>query len=552
MTARHNAPVLPTLYRSILLDLLRVGLITTIVLVTVIAFGAAIKPLARDSLLTAGQAAKYITLAIVPMLQFALPFAAGFAGTLALHRMSSENEILAAAATGISYPRLLAPILALGVGLMLLMLVLTQWVIPKFWGLLEETVARDVTKIFEATINRGEAFVVDDQLIYADKLTVEERPADTEADTRLILSRVAAAQLDDEGRISTDTTAHQAVVDIYRRPGRTYLKLVMSDAVIWRPEDGQLSGSERVAPARAIVLPNLLEDDPRGMTYRELQALRKDPTGFGPVAQAADELRLAIRTELLQRTADRMLRDEGAIELVTNRGDDRTFRVEAARLRGDRVIPERGERVRVLQLGSRGEVVREILAEEATLERRVMLPDAPLVFDLILRDCEVTVSIATADRTNVREVIPLEAVSFSRIEVGGLSDRGPEALKALAADRFDEAPRTVERAIEKIDREIRELRLEIRSRLQKRLAMSVTALLLLMLGATLAMWLRHSLPLVIYLWAFLPSIIDLILISSGDHLMRDGALLRGLLVMWSGNLGLLGVFIYAYVKLQRH
>ena len=68
--------------RLILRELLRRGLLTTGVLVTVIAFGAAIKPLSDDDLFGAGQIALYIALAMVPMLQFAIPFAAGFAGTL--------------------------------------------------------------------------------------------------------------------------------------------------------------------------------------------------------------------------------------------------------------------------------------------------------------------------------------------------------------------------------------------------------------------------------------------------------------------------------------
>ena len=46
------------LYRYILFEMIRVILITTGVLVTVIAFGAVIKPLAGESLLTAGQAVK--------------------------------------------------------------------------------------------------------------------------------------------------------------------------------------------------------------------------------------------------------------------------------------------------------------------------------------------------------------------------------------------------------------------------------------------------------------------------------------------------------------
>ena len=62
------------LFRYILRDLIRVVTLTTVVLVSVIAFGAAIRPLAEDQILGPGQIAVYIMLAIVPMLQFALPF----------------------------------------------------------------------------------------------------------------------------------------------------------------------------------------------------------------------------------------------------------------------------------------------------------------------------------------------------------------------------------------------------------------------------------------------------------------------------------------------
>ena len=91
------------LYRYILFEMIRVILITTGVLVTVIAFGAVIKPLAGESLLTAGQAVKYVFLAMVPMLQYALPFAAGFGSTLALHRFTGDNEITESDVAALKY-----------------------------------------------------------------------------------------------------------------------------------------------------------------------------------------------------------------------------------------------------------------------------------------------------------------------------------------------------------------------------------------------------------------------------------------------------------------
>ena len=197
--------------RYILGDLVRLVALTTGVLVTVIAFGATIKPLATDRLLTAGQTAKYVVLAIVPMLQFALPFSAGFAGTLSLFRMSSDNEILAAAVGGISYRRLLAPVLGLGLVLTVVMVILTQWIIPRFWAVLEGAIREDITRIFQASIERGEPFDFGGRQIYADRLIVESNPAGTEADTRLTLVRVVYADVDTRGRLDKDVTANRAV-----------------------------------------------------------------------------------------------------------------------------------------------------------------------------------------------------------------------------------------------------------------------------------------------------------------------------------------------------
>ena len=101
------------------------------VLVMVIAFGAAIKPLAADDLIGAWQTTKYIMLATIPMLQFALPFAAAFAATIVLHRMTTDHEIQAASVSGISYRRILLPIAAMGVVLVAVMVLLTQSIVPR-------------------------------------------------------------------------------------------------------------------------------------------------------------------------------------------------------------------------------------------------------------------------------------------------------------------------------------------------------------------------------------------------------------------------------------
>ena len=98
-------------YRYMLFDVLRQFAIAAVILVIVIAFGAAIKPLSSDSLLTGWDTMKYLFLAIIPMLQFAIPFAGAFAVTISLHRMAQDNEFIAMAVSGQSYIRLLAPMI---------------------------------------------------------------------------------------------------------------------------------------------------------------------------------------------------------------------------------------------------------------------------------------------------------------------------------------------------------------------------------------------------------------------------------------------------------
>ena len=145
------------LYRYILGELLKQVLLTTMILVTIIAFGAVIKPLAGDTILTPAQAIKFVGLAMIPMLQYALPFAAGFAATLTLHRFVTENEIIAMAASGMSYRSIFAPVIGLGLALMLIMVILTQTVIPRFFGLMAATLAGDVKQLIACLLYTSDA-----------------------------------------------------------------------------------------------------------------------------------------------------------------------------------------------------------------------------------------------------------------------------------------------------------------------------------------------------------------------------------------------------------
>ena len=531
-------------------ELLRVLLLTTSILVVVIAFGAAIKPLANQSLLEASQTLKYMALAIVPMLQFALPFAAGFAGTMVFHRLTGDNEILAMRAAGIPPRAILFPILVLGLVLSLIMVLLTQAIIPRFWELMQRTVASDVTRVFEATIRSGRAFELGGTQIFADGVYVERGGGAEAPDTRLWLERVAAAELDDRDRMLTDVTAERAVVDLYRRDGRTFVTLAMFDAVGFNRATGELVSLPELRPDRPIHVTNAFDNDPKFMSRAELLRLRKDlDAGSTQVDRLRRDLAAALRTEALLEAVDTRLRSTGTVLLAVGDGTGTRYRLRAARLSGSRLRAGPDSPVVIERLGPDDGIERRFRPRRAELDHQsgvgTLLGDPALT--LTLTDYDVLD--AEGRRLNTRSALTLPNLRPRDVPLRSGTARSSEALLAEVA-AMEQPSGQVRRLAQRLERTRVNLLREIEARLQKRYALSMTALLLLLLGVALAMVLVNSLPLTIYLWAFLPSIADLILISSGEQMLRDGEM-AGYVVLWSGNAALVVGLLLTLRRLRR-
>lgn len=529
------------LYRYILRELLRVFALSCGVLVMVIAFGAAIKPLAADDLIGAWQTAKYIMLATIPMLQFALPFAAGFAATIVLHRLTSDHEIQAAAVVGISYRRILMPIVALGAVLVAVMVLLTQTVVPQFWALMEQNIAADVTRAFRASIDRGIPFQIGNLQIYADKL-VEQPDPPTGAETRLILFGVAAAELDDQGRVTTDVTARRAVVDIHRRGQATYIQIEMRETVAYNGKTGELIETPVIRPA-PILVRNPARDHPMFMTRREMLHLREHPDEYSGVMEAKDALTETLHQIEVWRQINERLKSQGTLQLFD---DQRALTVKADRLARGRLSTSDGRPVTVRSIEPSGATVL-YSSSKAVLGQSGGSSLSELALSLTLEEYDV-IEEKTGDVINQRARVVFVNLAVRELTQGNLSDLSYGELIDRARDAGGKAAGRADELADKVDI----LLWQIESRMQRRYALSATAMLLLLLGTTLAMLLRNSLPLVIYVWAFAPSILDVILISGGGHMVRGGQVALGTVVLWSGNALLVAMIAVAYKRLIRN
>jgi len=548
-----------------LLEMLRVIAITTFVLVTVIAFGAVIKPLANESLLTASQAVKYVFLAMIPMLQYSLPFAAGFGSTLAMHRIANDNEIVAMSASGISYQVILGPFICLGIVLTLIMVLLTQSVIPKFYDMMGRALAGDVTEMIAYSVEKGIPFKYENMEIFAEQILIDDSSTvDTGADERIVLSKLIAAELDSDGRATTDVTAAAAIIDIYRSEDDVQLKIVMKDAVSWDEESKELRGFPRLEPTRALVISNPSQGETNSMSFSELLEAREHPKeNYPQLALIHDRIINMYGDHLMSNQLGHLLESNG--EVLFEQEPDRVYTITAAGVDGAGVFSSReGSSIKITEQ-SKGVLTRRFEAGRARLVRQSkrMMKEAveDKLFNLELYDVQVedlhedfVDGIPEPLRMNARESLLLNAIQVPQSAFPPTGHMASMSIDELAEEvGSDESISSALKAqIALLLRKRGGLEHQIISRINRRFALSTTTLLLLVLGSVLALLLRHSMPLVIYMWAFLPALLNLVLISSGTSMVRSGSIGPGLVLLWSGNGLILLLIGLSCRKLVRH
>ncbi len=561
-----------TLWRYILLEVVRLIAISTAVLVAVISFAAAVKPLA-DGKLGALTFLKFLLFAIPPMLAYALPFASGFGATLAYHRLTQDNEVLASKAGGVSHRRLLIPALALGLGLALMLAMLNEQIIPRFLTRMERLVTQDVTQIMVRTIERGESVRIGSTEIYADMIQRVPPEKGSSVIDRYLLGGVAGVDIregeDGAGEVSVMLTARRAWLLLV--PGsEAGFEEPDTMAAIIRFEDvagldqGTFMGG-RVFTAPAFRVPNPFKDDPKFLTWGELRSLRRSPADMNWI----DSRRIALAREYAGfetlASLRRRLREDGMARLTGPRGEDVIIRSAALSPTDGWVFEPSGVsgRVEVEVYRPGGAGIDRYAARRGILEYESATGDDPtgaprlagLTFTLRLEDVQT--------RGSTDDGSDLPANELPTWNLPGLTAQGDPmtALRSMPCDRLLDqvSPRTqgpgrVEKialAADTLEREVSRLQREITSKQHERMAMAFSCLVMVITGAVTAMKLRDALPLLVYLWSFFPALGTIILISSGQQMIHNTGLI-GVPVLWGGVL-LLGAYTFATLRvLQRH
>lgn len=557
-------PMPRILYRHITADLCRIMLLTASVLVTVIAFGAAIRPIMQN-LFGAEDLLRFVALASVPMLQFALPFAGAFAGTIVYARLAADNEVLAMSAAGMSYRRVFMPAILLGLLLFVGMVLLVDLGVPRLWSSMDRFKTRDPTRLFVSAVERGEALALPgtSTQLYADEVRVLDLPEPVgdgagavAPTTRLGLAGVAAVEFGADGEPVTEFTAEFATVDIYRDDESAYLKLLFRNATAFRDGEDALVVVPLAEPD-AIDLGKGIRLKPKHLDFRGLLALWGDIDGYHEVAELRRRTERALEAVDRWQCLERQLAEGDGVLRLSDAGGRRSYEVRGAKLVGNRLLPRSKGQVELIEL-ERGVASRRAAVDEASLVADERARDGSLRFELLARadtvadlrgiggggrwPPRIAALEPSACTTRLRNLDSVDALVAEATSL----ETAPKGSPALSAQRGarESALAMVEAA--------RSVRADIVARIVQRINQSLSAPLMIVLGAVLAVALRGTNPLQVYLLSFLPAILAILLVSGGEQMLKEKTSLLGILVASLGNIGLLSMIVVAVRKVARH
>ncbi len=578
------------IWRTLFSDLLRLGALSAGGLVTVMAFAITIKFLADGRVDLAG-GLRLMSLAVVPMLQYALPFAGGFAATLAYHRFAADNESTAAMASGISHRAVVAPALLAGVLTGAALLALAHQVIPRFLRSMEETITSDLTGVFVRTIERGESVRLGAWILHASDIIRAGPDPSVGAIERLRLKRALAVQIGDDRQAQGSVAADELDIWLFEDDSAdepaTVAQLVFRDYTAEGAVDffrGQRGASQRIR------IPSAFVDDPKFLTYSELTALRNHPERINRIDSLRRSLALTLaRRDLLTDLHERLVSDGRA---VLDRGEGERVVLWGSALRPDGnrwiIVPPTETGPRKLPTGPNaagvdaggGRAIRIEnrlpsgttfihLARSASISLENPGDPTPTSTPTTTTSSPTTSSSAPAtliltalDIATTDEQVRVAPTVREKISITTLSSTIPPENNYLAlsvADLQDAARRaqgledslSMRPALADGYRKLRDrtdsLGREVTSKQHERIAYSIASVFTILCGSIVALRRREALPLPVYLWSFFPALAAVITINAGQGLTRAAGP-AGLIILW-GGVALLAA--YTLLEFQR-
>ncbi len=550
-----------TLYRYIFKEVFKLLAVTTTVLVLVISFAAAIKPL-NEGLLGPAALLKYVFYLAPTMLGFTLPFAGAFAGALVFGRMANDRELVACRAGGIGYGSILLPVVFLGLVLMLGLFFLSNWVVPGFYQRAAAMLETDLTRLLVGRIEQQQPVTLGGMVLYADAVDDTQAPpvlpdSAVQPSKLIRLQGVVAGQLDEAGRLLNDATARHADLLLFHVDGDAWVTMSLQQVTYHDAARGDLFWVEQWSVPQ-IRVPSPFRDSPRFMSWPQLRRLGRRPERFDLVRITRRELVNAIAEEQVLQLIEAGLAGGRGRSSVTlpGVGPGRSYQVSAPVVRrledGLELLADAAVPVRVDYIEG-GLVVRRIEAAGAVVQAQTMDPQPEPQVLIELSAARMIDARVGARRGAEHATLALPRARWPKPVVTPLTSVPINDLIGLAKGQYADSA-AVQHGVYVLRYHINRLFRGVVAQLHERAAQAVACLLVLLFSAVLSMRMTGSIPLVTYFWSFLPAVIVVVITHSGENIATDPSVPSwiGQSVMWLGDLLLAATTGVMYWVLARN
>ncbi len=581
-----------TLFWYIFRDLMRIFLMASLGLAGIMSFGGLLRPLTEHGL-NAGQVSKILMFFTPAMTTYSFPVAALFAATMVYGRLSADNELTACRAGGISFLSLTTPALVLGLMVSLVSLLFLCFIVPVFTLKVEQVVYSNLAQLVQNKIERTHQIGLDKFNVYAQSARVlgpetdvataattqpagagrrTRKPQVTEQRVELTAPMIVSymdvdlsnGHGDPAARMSVPSEfwmAKRAVAYIQQGHEEVQLTVVLENASKFerntatsKPAVEYTVRSTQFGP---VPMASPIKEDAKFMTIDRLKDMYENPETS---RRLQDQLNQLIKEEQGAEYLKRVLAAMKETGSYSFENDDEVVTLTPGDLGGDL---RKNETELVLQSKPRPEArqVKLAVKNRATgiqksideaMEMRVRalarwepsMPDEDVTIDIEIEGFDVVIQTEAETARHKKFTRPVLDVAM------------PADLKAMrknTAKYYLKSGRLSPRSSGELKRQQYKLLSKLQSEIHSRASFAISCLVLVLTGCALGMTFRSSNFLSAFAVSFIPAILCIVLIVTGQQVCNhaNNSMALGLGFIWSGNAIVLMLAIVLLGKLQR-
>ena len=524
-----------TIHKYLFRELFRIFILAAVALTLILSLGSILRPI-QEYGVGPRQVIHLMGYFLPITLTFVLPMAALFAGALVYGRFTSDNELDACRASGISLLTMVYPGLALAIMVAVANLLLSFHVMPAFVHLAEKSLKDNAKQILFRNIQRNRYYELPDSdyLIYADQ-----------ANSRFNeLLGVTAIELQGQG-IGRITSAQGAKVNFKSRGSFTEVQISAYEA----HQMGEVDEGGAKWLTITTEFGSLLGDDIKFKKIEEMKRIQADLMQFKPIDKLARDTYAQLTMDLLAR--DIQTRTAGSTNNFYHLlGEPNSVKFSAGQcnLKNEEEV-ELSENVIVTEYDTNSKRPLRTLTSERTslhIEGDKLMPT--LTMDIYSARNEALRE--TRGRYIIRGLLPPQAVETIahqfRTEDGSLL---PEKL-ATPLSGIKPSGALI-KSQNSLRRTIKKTFVQIKAEMHSRLVFGIGCVSMIMIGIGLGIIKKGGHLLSAFGASCVPAAVLIVCLMSGKQITENlGAQnVSGVSVMWGGLafLSLLAIVIYGWL-----